>query len=87
MLDPILQSPQSNGFEDYGQDQVPVDSYTFTEIVVPAAKAARQVEGVVNGCEPGLVGVLGGAPAGEQSSSAYSGPVGRKLLKMLDWGV
>jgi hypothetical protein len=66
MFDPILQSAQSNGFEDYGQDQVPIDSFTFKEIIVPAAKAATQVQGVVNGCQPGLVGPAGaGVPAGE----------------------
>ena len=82
MFDPNLQSPQSNGYADYGQDQVPVDSFSFKEIIVPAAKAATQVHGVVNGCEPGLVGALSaasglaGAPAGEFAPVSELGLVG-----------
>jgi mannan endo-1,4-beta-mannosidase len=93
MFDPTLQSPQSNGYEDYGQDQVPVDSYTFKEIIVPAAKAATQVNDVVNGCEPGLVGALGGAgaPAGEFAPVGEYAPASEQIasagrkLKMLVW--
>ncbi|KAL4549229.1 hypothetical protein Ndes2526B_g04261 [Nannochloris sp. 'desiccata'] len=91
MFDPILQSAESDGFEDYGQDQVAVDSYTFQEIIVPAARAASEVQGVVDGCDPGLVSAITSpAPAeegegeGEDSESEQNVSAGRKL-KMLVW--
>jgi mannan endo-1,4-beta-mannosidase len=64
MWDPNLQSAESDGFEDYGQDQVPVDSSIFQEIIAPAAKTASEVEGFVEGCEPGLTSSIS-APAEE----------------------
>lgn len=71
MFDPSLQSANSNGFEDYGQDQVPTTSFTFTDIIVPAAKATTQTQGsAMQGCTPGTAQV---ASSKEQSSA------GRKL--------
>lgn len=50
MWDPIIQSTNSPGYKDYGQDQVPIDSYIFTNIIEPAAKSAAAVTDPVQGC-------------------------------------
>ena len=59
MFDPSIQNAQALGFEDFGQDQVPVDSPTFKDIIVPAARAAAAVKGQVEGCVSGTVSASG----------------------------
>jgi hypothetical protein len=73
MWDPILQSSNSPGYEDFGQDQVPPGSDVFKNIVVPAARGAVKAAGAqVQGCAPG-----GGAPAPTAVTAASAR--GRKL--------
>lgn len=62
MFDPSIQSTSSDGYQDYGQDQVPVDSPTFTQIIVPAARAAATISEQVQGCKSGTTP----APAGRR---------------------
>jgi len=83
MWDPNLESTDSDGFEDFGQDQVPIDSDIFQNIIKPAAQTASEIQGTVEGCEPVSTSAAS-APAeeGEAPASEQTATGGRKL-KML----
>ena len=61
MWDPVITSTNSPGYTDYGPDQVPLDSYTFTTLIEPAAQSAAAMKDSVQGCssKPSAVSTAG----------------------------